>query len=130
MNKKAALLLLLVSASVSEEVRAADERYWIVRSENFACILENLDAYRVANKSKVRAVIFPQHCPEADLTSSLLLQSQNSVLPSVEKKKQYNNEPAEVVSFRTNDLECLPKLNIQPDGEFVRIPRNPCEEPK
>jgi len=130
MKKKAALLLVLMSTSVSGKVQAADERYWIVRSDKFACILQNLETYRSANKSKARAVIFPEDCPDADLVTSLMRRSRNSVLPSVEKKAQDDNKPAEVVSFRTSDLACLPKLNIQTKGEFVRVPRNPCEEPE
>ncbi len=101
----------------------ADED-WVLRTEHFECLIQNLEVYR-ANAEPVTIIVLGA-CPEVDITEALAMIVQNSGIAQVDMVEDSAARPAEIISFTPPQLECLAQLEAAPDGDLVRIPRDPC----
>lgn len=116
-------VIFAMSAS-SYKSSAQESNEWIIKVEHFKCLKKHIDTYIAIPKDKI--VIFLNDCPETDIAKIIARNTRNSSLPTVKKKKQGVNSPAEVIAIEKDFLPCLAKIEIPTIGKTLRVSKKPC----
>ena len=103
----------------------AQGEFWIVKSEHFRCVQNNIAIYQAVQDDQV--LIFLADCPETDIAKILGKRTMNSALPEVEKKGQSEEQPAEVMVLDKALLPCLARFETDKSASLVKIPKSVCE---
>ena len=118
------VLALYSLVAIFSAQSASCEEYWTLNSEQFQCILKNVDAYLGSDTDPV--IIFVANCPETDIAKILADSSKNLLVVSPELKADSTESPAEVVMFTKEQLKCVSKNTFDTKSPTIRVPKNPC----
>ncbi len=122
MRKIAVPLVVYLLLGVNLSAGAAQE-FWRLPPEQAHCIMENIDAYIGGAGSDV-VMIVAAGCPEADPKKALASVTRNSAVPSLQTVPD-NAEIDSILVYRTKELTCLQREQIDMSAQIVLFPKEP-----
>jgi hypothetical protein len=111
-------------------ILAANERAYLVRKKDFACVLQNIDTYKKLERDPV--YIYLTYCPNPnpDLVAESLKDIAGQVV--VPPYKLDPREPESILVLSKRELDCLPSykrlIDDAKDNELLEVPTELCEK--
>ena len=94
-----------------------------MRSEKFQCLLVNIEDYRKLPGEQL--LIFPEKCPKTNTAELLNEDTENSIY-SIDTVTNSPERPAEVITFKKSELDCVANIEIVENSPIMEIPKKPC----
>lgn len=119
------LLVMGAACAIGASSTKAEEgKFWNIRSDHLNCLLANSAAYLEGASDPI--IIFLTVCPQTDLEEILKGSTKNLSIVAPDVQSDSKDEPAEVVVFTRQQLECLRDISFDLSVPVLEIPRDPC----
>jgi len=106
------------------QVRAQDASAWYVNATDYACFMQNLDAFLEAPSDPV--VIVLTRCPEPSMSLSDLVTNSGAEPDNGAVFQSLDVTVTELLIYSKAELECLREQVVEQSADLVQLPKEPC----